>query len=815
MLKNRKLKLRLILPALLSGSLFAQQIGNMPQINGSVQGRVLDDLTNNGVGYANVMIFRLADSLLVDGAMSDENGYFYVSPVSPGNFYANVKFIGYHSYDTEPFRVTPNNTSINLPDIRIKRAAIQLSEVQVVGERPVIEFKADKRVIHADQFAASLSGTAVEILENVPSMDVDIEGNVTLRGSSNFLVLIDGHPSVFEGSDALEQVPATIIQSIEIITNPSARYDPDGTTGIINIITKKQKITGVSGQVSINAGTGDKYATNIALSVRRDKFTWNNTISWRDYQSGGERTTNNETTLNDSLFILQGKGKDENQRQSWSVRTGLDYRPTEKLNLSLQFRTGHWGRSRISNQTYYELPVSAIYSSYDENSRGSDFWSINFDFTQKFRKENHELSGSVQFRNRDSEEFNEMSRTDENNDLTDRIKNTEDGDDKDWRLKLDYVNPITENRRIEAGIQSRLSFERDITGKYEWDHVNDEYANLSQFSQDNDYEHVIHSIYTIYKDRLGLMEWQLGGRGEYTYRNMKLHNQDTTYNLDRWDFFPSFHMSVPISENNQVMGSYTRRIERPRNWYLEPYQTQRDVYSVYQGNPGLKPEYINALEASWQLSRRRDYLTADIYHRTTENKIERVQSPIDQQTMLYTFSNVGKDYSTGSEIAINYSPYKFWTLFLSGDIYRYRVEGSYNGRNFDNSSNNWGVKFNNTFFVGTKTRLQFDSSFRGPSVTSQGRREAFWVSNASVKHDFNRNWTATLQVRDVFSSGQYEFTSTGPGFENNSRSKRESPITVLSVSYRFSNYKNGDRQRRQGEEENGESGNDRDDIFMF
>lgn len=815
MLKNRKFTWILIVLILVSGSLYAQQRENMPPVTGSVQGRVLDDLTNNGVSYANVMIYRLPDSTLVDGAMSDESGNFYISAVPPGQFYAHVKFIGYHSYDTESFRITPNNTSISLQDIRIKRAAIQMSEVQVVGERPVIEFKADKRVVHADQFAASLSGTAVEILENVPSMDVDIEGNITLRGSSNFLVLIDGHPSVFEGGDALEQVPATIIQSIEIITNPSARYDPDGTTGIINIITKKQKITGISGQVSINAGNGDKYATNVALSIRRDKFTWNNTISWRDYQSGGQRTTNNTTTLNDSLFNLMGKGKGENQRQSWSVRTGLDYRPTDKLNLSLQFSTGYWGRSRISNQTYREFPVLTTYTSFDENSRGSDFWGINIDFTQKFTKENHELSGSVQFRKRDSKEFNETTRSDENNDITDRIKNTEDGDNEDWRLKLDYVNPLTENRRIEAGIQSRLSYERDITGKYEWDIVNDKYNYLNQFSQDNDYEHVIHSLYTIYKDRLGLIEWQLGGRGEYTFRNMKLHNQDTTYHLNRWDLFPSFHMSLPFSENNQIMGSYTRRIERPRNWYLEPYQTQRDVYSIFQGNPGLEPEYINAWEASWQLSRKRDYITADIYHRTTENKIERVQSPIDQQTMLYTFANVGKDFSTGSEIAVNYSPYKFWTLFLSGDIYRYRVEGNYNGRSFNNSSNNWGVKFNNTFFAGTKTRFQLDTSFRGPSVTSQGRREAFWISSVSVKHDFNKNWTTTLQVRDVFSSGKFEYTSTGPGFENHAVFKRESPIAVLSVSYRFSNYNNGNRQRRPGDGENGDSENGGDDIFMF
>ncbi|KUK50522.1 MAG: TonB-dependent receptor plug, partial [Marinimicrobia bacterium 46_47] len=194
----------LIVLTLMSTAVTAQDGRRPADFRGAVQGRVLDNATGNEVGYANVVVRNLPDSSLVDGAMSDENGFFYIPNIH----------------------------------IRLKRAAIQMSEVQVVGDRPVIEFKADKRVINADQFAASLSGTAVEILENVPSIDVDVEGTVTLRGSSNFIVMIDGHPSIFEGSDALDQIPATLIQSIEIITNPSARYDPDGTTGIINIVTK-------------------------------------------------------------------------------------------------------------------------------------------------------------------------------------------------------------------------------------------------------------------------------------------------------------------------------------------------------------------------------------------------------------------------------------------------------------------------------------------------------------------------------------------------------------------------------------------------
>jgi outer membrane receptor protein involved in Fe transport len=803
---------------LVSATLFGQDDGRRADFSGTVRGRAIDDISGNGVSYANVMIYQLPDSSLIDGAMSDEDGYYSVPDIPPGEFYASIKFIGYHNFESDPFRLNPRNPTIQLPVVRLKRAAIAMSQVEVVGDRPVIEFKADKRVINTDQFAASLSGTAIEILENVPSIDVDVEGTVTLRGSSNFIVMIDGHPSIFEDSDALDQIPATHIQAIEIITNPSARYDPDGTTGIINIITKKQKITGISGQVSANAGNGDKYGTNVALSMRYDAFTWNNSLSWNDFQSGGRRTTDNATTVHDTLFNVLGEGRGEMHRQTYSYRTSLDWRPTDRLNLSAQFNMGHYGRSRTSKQSFEEyqwfqdLPVSsAEYRSLDDNTREGDYWGINFDFTQKFAKENHDLSGSVQYRNRMGREFNETTRSDEDDHIVDRSKNTEDSENNRWRLRLDYRNYFTETRGFEAGIQSRISFETDKSGLYEWDTTNTEYIYFPQYSQDNNYEHVIHSLYAIYRDKLGPLEWQFGTRGEYTYRDMKLNTQDTTYMIDRWDIFPTFHVSLPISENNQLMASYTRRIDRPRHWYLEPYQTRRDAYSIWQGNPGLEPEYINAWEASWQISKKRDYIAADIYYRTTENKVERVQSVIDKETMLHTFANVGKDYSTGAELSINVSPYKFWTIFLSGDLYRYRVDGSFNERSFDNSSNNWGAKFNNTFFIAKGARFHFNTRFRGPSVTSQGQTEANWISTAALKYDLNNKWTAAIQVRDVFGTGEREYTSTGPNFTNNSLFQRESPIAILSLTYRFNNYKN-DKNRQENGSGDAENG---DDLFMF
>ncbi|MDD5581759.1 MAG: TonB-dependent receptor [Candidatus Marinimicrobia bacterium] len=810
-MKKKGIKLFIILLAI-APLVLAQDRGRTFSPIGVIQGRVIDDVTEKGISYANVVVYSLPDSTLIDGAMSDENGYYYIRNIPLGHYYISAKFIGFHEALSEDFMVTPGNLSIKVNDIRLKRAALQMSEIQVVGERPLVEFKADKRVVHADQFATSLSGTAVEILENVPSIDVDADGTVSLRGSSNFIVMIDGHPSIFDGSDALEQIPATLVQSIEIITNPSARYDPDGTTGIINVITKKQKISGISSQVSVNAGSNESYGTSVAFSMRFDKLTWNNSLSWNDAQFENKRMSNKTTTINDTVFSIYGGGNGINKNTRYSYRTSLDWRATDNFLISAQFNIGHNDRSGQNNQTFEEYPYYIFYTSLDEDTQKRDNWGTGLEFTKKFKGKNHDLSGSVRYTSRLNDEFSETTRRTVNENITDRTKDTESSDDKNWRIKLDYKNMLTETHGIEAGLQSRISFDEEEIDRYGWDTTASEYIYYPQYSHSNDYEHIIHSLYAIYKNELGPFQGQLGVRGEYTYRNMQLNTQDTTYTLDRWDIFPSLHVSLPITENNQLMASYTRRINRPRNWFLEPYRTQRDAYSVFQGNPSLKPEYIDAWEASWQVSQKRNYLAADIYHRETENKIEQVQSVLDKETMLYTFANVGKDYSTGFELSLNVRPLSFWNIFLSGTVYRYRIEGNFEERTFDRSSNNWGTKINNTFFIGDNARLEFNTFYHGPSVTSQGRRESFWRSNAAVKYDFGESFTAAIQLRDIFGDNTHEFTSSGPNFVNTTKSERESPIAFITLTYRFNNYKNGNKFREDNDDM---MNDDEEELFMF
>lgn len=807
-----KSKLMFIVISLMAASVLAARASSP---KGSVGGRILDEMTGKPVGFANVMIYSGADSTMADGGISDEDGYFYITSLKGGRYYASVKFIGYHIYQSDLFTIGKETSEIKLPDIFLKRASLEMSQVQVLAERPQIEFKADKKIIYADQYAAALSGTAVEILENVPSVNVDVEGNVTLRGSSSFLVLVDGHPSVFKGGDALEQVPAPIIESIEIITNPSAKYDPDGTTGIINIITKKQKISGTSGLMTVKYGTYGSYGGSVNLSHRTPKLTYSALFSYDKFKMGGHRYTEKDVTVDDTTFSTLGSGRGRMGRDSYSGKGGVDWQVNNMTSANFQYSSGYRERPRLGLQTYTQTVVPGsseptIYTTENTNDRATHYQSALLGFNHKFNKDGHEVTGSAEMNTNNGSEDNDTRLYNKDGLWVKGTQNTEETDETEYRFKLDYVLPFSDTRRFEAGLQSRISSENSVTSTAYLD-TNKIYIQMPQYRNDNDYRHTIHSLYAIFKDRLGLIDYQLGIRPEYTYRDMSLVAQDTTYRFDRWDIFPTVHLSMPFSDHQQFMTSYSRRIERPRNYYLEPYQTQRDAYSAWRGNPDLLPEYINAAEFSWQYSHMKNFISLDFYHRTTENKIEKVQSILSENVILYTVANVGQEYSTGAELAVNYNPAKFWTIMVSGNVYKYQVKGSFDGIVFDNTSNNWSMKMNNTLFLSTETRIQIDGNYQGPSLTSQGETKANWVANAAVKQDFPQwNLTASLQVRDLFNTAQMESVTYGNGFINKTVFDRDAPAIVFSLNWKINNYK----EKRNPQERTNGSSDGGDDVFL-
>ncbi len=770
---------------------------------GLIKGNVIDAELKLPLEYVNIVLYDKATKDQITGTVTDKNGDFRLTGLKPGVYIMKAKFMGYHVNTIDPIEITRDRMYIDMGTIPLKQAVLVMDGVEVVDEKPAIEFKIDKKVINVSKHYTAVSGTAVDVLENVPSVTVDIEGNVSLRGSGSFTVLINGRPTVLEPNEALQQIPASTIENIEIITNPSAKYDPEGISGIINIITKKRKLQGVNGIVNLNGGMNERYGGDFLLNYKKVKY---NTFFGADYNKRaypGESQSESWTFLHDTTSFVNSRGESRFRMTRYGLRGGIDFNLGMNDILSIGGRYGGRAMERSSELAFDEWTVPGdtnLYISESVWERGGDFYSVNMDYQSKFVKEGHEISGQAIFSKRDGEGKSTNELLNMSDSITSGQQSTEEGPARYYRLKLDYSLPLWRKDKFETGFQSRFSRSEDITKMFDYNPGTGMYEFQPEFSHTIEYSRDIHSLYSIYSGELGQFGYKGGIRGEYAYRFIELIGENEDFSIDRWNVFPTTHISYQFSKGNQMMASYTRRIKRTRGWYLEPFITWSDAYNVRKGNPDLKPEYVDSYEMGYQKYVGRNSFSLEAYYRVTHNKVERVRSVYEPNVILHTIENVGMDYTFGTELMLNLNLFKLWNLNLMGNLYNYRIEGELKGEPFSEESFNWKVNFNNTFKLGTATRIQINGMYGSPSVTSQGRREGFFYTSAALKQNiFSKNLSATLQVRDIFGTGKFEYTSEGADFYSHSLRSHKSPIVMLTITYNFNNYK-PERRRDRDEE---------------
>ena len=765
-----------------------------PEHKGVIKGVVLDSITGRPVEFATIAVYKSDDQSLVDGAITGETGMFKIHKLAPGVYDLKITFIGYNTKEIKNIRIDGKKNVVDLAQIQLGIAAENLQEVEIIDGTPSVEYQIDKKVIHVDKQITATAGTAVDVLESVPSVNVDAEGNITLRGSSGFMLYIDGKPSILDPGDALQQIPASAIADIEIITNPSAKYDPDGTAGIINIKMKKIKLEGFNGIVNASVGTYGRYGGDFLFNYRKNAF---NVYLGADYNkrvNPGYSNYDRETVHNDTTFHTEAKGDFESVRISWGVRGGIEISPTKKDFISLSGRVGHHERTGTSGRDLDEwIEPGDIHNPYisNENSvRTADYYSATVDYSHSFQKDGHKLSAQFIYDHRQSDEINtnELLETDQS--VRSRQTSLEEGPADRFRIKMDYTLPIGESDKFEAGYQSRIVGAQDINKLYVYDHAVGDTVYVPEYSYVTDYQHDIHALYTLYAGKVKSFGYQLGLRGEYTYRNISQAKVDTAFVLDRIDFFPTVHLSYEFPKEHSLMASYTRRIQRPRGWYLEPFITVQDAYNLSRGNPDLLPEYIDSYEMGYQKRFKKDFISLDAYYHVTHNKIERVDSVYQDNILLHTYENVGQDYSLGAEMMVSVDLFKWWHADITGSVYNYRVKGTLYEDDFDNSSVNWRGRINTTFYIAEFTKFQLTGSYSSPSVTAQGKRYGYYMINAALKQDFfQRKLSLTLQGRDLFGTAKYESLKEGPDFSNYFYASLKSPMVTLTVSFKINNYK--------------------------
>ena len=777
-------------------------------LHGIVKGRVEEAGQKIPMEYTNVALYRKRDSVMVDGKITDKAGKFVFNEVKPGRYYMAVHFIGFNTKYIDNIMINKNHRTVDLGTIYLEAASATLSGVEIKGEQRHVQYKLDKKVINVTKDLTASGGSAVDVLENVPSVDVDLEGNITVRGSSNFTVYIDGKPSVLEGNDALQQIPSSAIQRIEIITNPSAKYDPDGVGGILNVIMKKNKKPGLNGVVNLSVSTRNKYRGDVQLSYRTGKINWyagvdGNRREFNIFVNSEDRTWFDDTTYR--FTDIEGS----RTRKGYGFLGGFDYYLTEKSTLSISGKAGNYGfgMENLSKRRIYTIPYTSDEYSMSEShaDRMGAYYQGNINFEHKFDDFGQKLDLMVNFNRKNGDDTEEQSDyvTDSLwNDIgltPSKLMTIQNDNNTDWRIKADYSKPIGEKGMLEAGYQSRIYRQNGGYIYQDYDTVTGNWIDNDAMSNTIDFSRDIHGGYITYGNSIGNFGFQAGIRGEYTYRDVQNKDSAAQFTINRFDYFPSVHLSYLFKKDIQLYGSYSKRIRRPRERQLDPFPMVIDPYNTRVGNPELEPEYIDSYELGLQKTLKKSFVSLEGYYRINKNKITRIKDVQPDGTILHTYQNLNKDYTLGAELMVNAALAKWFNLNASINYYNYRLEGNIDGEDVAANSNNMSAKLNGSFRFKNNFRVQLSGIYRSPTVTAQGHRKGFAYTNLAVRKSFfNRKLSTTLTVRDVLRTARFESWSESDNFYSHSTFSHESPIVTFTLTWYINNYKKK-KNRNNGE----------------
>lgn len=777
--------------------------------NGKIKGVVVDQSTGNPMEYANIALYNKSDSALVTGSITNLKGEFEIKGIAPGEYYLEAHFIGFEKTRVPEIKISSDVKLFDSGNIKLAPHTREIGGVEVVASKAAIEYKLDKKVVNVSQVISAAGGTAVDVLENTPSVQVDIEGNVSLRGSSNFTVLIDGRPSVLKGTDALRQIPASALENIEIITNPSAKYDPDGMAGIINLVMKKNVLGGLNGIVNASAGTGDKYKGDFTLNYRTKKYNLFGGLDWRDETNLGTMKSTRETYRNDSTFFLTLDGKRNFVRGGNTAKAGMDLFLSKKSTLSL---SGEYGKSKnnavgggkIRN---YSAPAKNDQYSVSENlmTNENDMYSATLNFQHRFNDKGHRIEAMAFYSSSSGESKTTEDETITNNSwietnqFVSRISSVQNEKLNSTRMKLDYTNPFNKTSRLEAGFQARLESQNQSFSFQDFDLIKNLWASNPLFSSTTDYQNDIYAVYFTLSSKIGKLDYMAGLRGELNIRDIQNSNLSKNAELNRFDIFPSLHVSYKPKETSEWMASYSRRVNRPMGRELDPTPGYMSRYTIWYGNPNLKPEFTDSYETGFMQRFGKSFASLDLFHRITHNKIDRIQTPEENGIISMRPENFDRDFSTGIELTTNINATKW--LLLNGTLstYYYRITGVLDNVEFNRKSSNVDGRLNATAKISADGRLQLTGFYRGPSVSAQGNSSAMLFTNVSYRHEFmKKKLAATLSLQDIFGTARFERESFGDTFKSWFRMQREPRVFMLTLSYKINNFKTENRENQSG-----------------
>lgn len=770
-----------------------------------VKGKIIDAETQAPLPYATIGLFSQKDSALVAGGITDDGGLFTLE-AQPGFYYVSIDFLGYTSQSIEKISLSEEQPVIDLGVIAIQSEVTDLKEVVVEGERDQVQLALDKKVFNVSQDPINAGRTAADILSNLPSVSVDGDGNVSLRGSGNVQILIDGKPSgllSFDGAEGLRQLQGNLVENVEIITNPSARYQAEGMAGIINIVLKKERNRGVNGSFDFTVGQPDNYGAAINMNYRREKLNFfvNYGIFYRNI-TNRNNTLYQEVARNDTTFITRQRTINRQSGFSNNIQLGADYFFNEKNIVTTSFTYRYSKGKRNSEIEYMDYLFSTenlqnITRRYQDEDEIEPNLEYALNYKKTFQREEHELTALLSYIDNweDSEQlftesfFNpDYTPSDRENRLQ-RSFNYET--EKQLLLQADYVHPFNEKGKLEAGIRNTL---RDITNDYLVDELNEQqdWEPLPGLDNDFIYDENIYAAYLIASNKINKFSYQLGLRSEYSDVMTELLREGDVNRRTYLNSFPSAHFTYDLPSQNAVQISYSRRLHRPTYNDLSPFFTFVDNRNFVSGNPDLNPEYTHALEVGHIKNFEQASLSSALYYRHTTGKIERIRSVDEEGNSITQPQNLSTEDAFGAEFISTYQPFAWWKLDANLNFFRAITDGSNLDQSFQSDTYSWFTRLTSRFTLWSNTDLQFRGSYEAPQQTPQGRRLATYFLDLALTRDILKNkGTLTLNASDVFNSNRSRMIVEGAIFYTETNFLRRPRQINLTLNYRL-NQKKGE-----------------------
>ena len=804
----------------------------LPRI-GKVTGQIIDSEDSQPLLYASVVLNRQSDSTMVSGGITDEQGKFIIEQVPPGHYFVTINYIGYPPQNYNGIRITFRETQYDMGVVEISPSAKMLGEVTVEAARSLMETGLDRRVINVGQEITAVGGTGIDVMQNIPSVAVDFDGNVSLRGSTDVTILIDGRPSTLtglSGSEALQQIPAEMIERVEVITNPSARYNPEGTSGIINVILKEERRPGYNGMVSLNAGTAGTYSGSVNLNYKVNNWNFFTNYSGRlsDMDSYGNSL---RETFFDGMSNFMDQDINGNMGMgSHNVQAGIDYSFNSNNTLTISSRYSNWNRN-WDNLTEYTIyrdfitnPNSLFLMDNDTDMLHNSF-NHQMNFRRTYEQRHRELTADLAFstRNMDRNENYVQQFFEQNWETPNGLTNLERSNmiGQNWSLstQLDYVHPLGDDSKFETGYRIQL---REMDSEFNFEHFNDNDDNgfwMNDLNRSNHfiYNEQIFAAYGMYATMLGKFSLQAGLRAEQTFVDGNQITIDNAFNKNYLNFFPTMHIRRSFENNQSAQISYTRRINRPNNRNLNPFMRYSSEYEVSMGNPDLDPEFINSFEIGYTRFWNTTTLNPSIFYRQTDGMVTRFSRVVNdlpglegREVTLMTFENLNRGTSYGAELVVNQRITDWWNMNGTFSYFRSIVDGTQ--MDLESDSYSWSGRFVSNMNLGNGWNMQVNGFYRSPIVMLNAEIEAMYMMNAGVrKNIWGNTGTISLNISDIFNTMRFSLYNYGDNFTMNMDRWRTSRVITLGFTYRINEFERRNNRRMR---DNG-NGDDSMDFDMF